>query len=73
VERTATSETVEEPVLIVGVWEAGNVGARATLDSFAPTNGNEKRTVKGWCWTHGLSVTLSGCHLGWAHLRREWW
>jgi hypothetical protein len=30
------------------------VGAPVILDSFAPTNGNDKRTVKGWCWTHGL-------------------
>jgi hypothetical protein len=46
-ERSATSETVEEPIPIVGIREAGDVGAPVILDSFAPTNGNDKRTVKG--------------------------
>jgi hypothetical protein len=47
VEKSATSKKVEEPTCIVGIREAGDVGAPATLDSFAPTNGNNKRTVKG--------------------------
>jgi hypothetical protein len=45
VERLATSETVEEFTHIVGVREAGDVEAPATLDSFATTNGNDKSTV----------------------------
>jgi hypothetical protein len=42
-ERSTTSETVEEPTCIVGVREARDVGALATLDSFAPTTGTTKR------------------------------
>jgi hypothetical protein len=40
-ERSTTSKTVEEPNHIVGVGEARDVGAPATLDSFAPTVGME--------------------------------
>jgi hypothetical protein len=47
VERSTTSQKVEEPTRIVGIREAGDIGATATLDSFSPTNGNDKRTVKG--------------------------
>jgi hypothetical protein len=36
VERLTTFETVEEPTRIVGVREAIDVGALATLDSFVP-------------------------------------
>jgi hypothetical protein len=41
-EKTATSETVEEPTDIVGVREAGDAGAPATLDSFTPQMGTTK-------------------------------
>jgi hypothetical protein len=46
VERSATSETVEQPTRIFGVRVATDVGAPATRDSFFPTNGNDKRTLK---------------------------
>jgi hypothetical protein len=42
VEGSTTSETVEEPTHIVGVREAGDVGAPATQDNFATTMGTTK-------------------------------
>jgi hypothetical protein len=41
VEGSTTSKMVEEPTRIVDVREAGDVGAQATLDIFAPTIGTK--------------------------------
>jgi hypothetical protein len=37
VEGSTTSEVVEEPTCVFGIRSTGNVGALATVDSFAPT------------------------------------
>jgi hypothetical protein len=42
VEGSAPSETVEEPTYIISIRRDGDVGALATLDSFAPTTGTKK-------------------------------
>jgi hypothetical protein len=38
------SETVEEPIHVFGIREAGNVGVLSNQDSFAPTIGKRKKS-----------------------------
>jgi hypothetical protein len=44
---------VEEPNRIVGLGEAGDVGAPVTLDSFAPNSWNRDRQNRVYLWTPG--------------------
>jgi hypothetical protein len=43
VEGSASSETEEEPTHSYSIRRAGNVRALATRDSFAPTDGKNKK------------------------------
>jgi hypothetical protein len=47
VERSATSETAEEPTRIVGIRESVDMGAPATLDSFNPKKWERQKDRRG--------------------------
>jgi hypothetical protein len=70
VERLAISGRVEEPTSILGVREAGDVGAPATLDS-SPPQREWKRTEKGSCLDIWIDCNHIRCSSGRVHLRKE--